>query len=164
MNAIAVTLKLDMREESTVGVKIAVLLSFNSSLNFVETFNIPVPHMIEKAIEVVKFIPQEQVQSRIMEKIIDTPVLQIQETDEVPWTQFIYKAVDVPVIVRRQVPIIRKVQKTAQVSRAQLIDKVMDVPVHMQRQGPSAHAEAKSQWTCKARSQCTCRGKFLMNC
>ena len=126
MNAIAVTLKLDMREDSTVGVKIAVLLSFNSSLNFVETFNIPVPHMIEKVIEVVKFIPQEQV------------------TDEVPWTQFIYKAVDVPVIVRRQVPIIRKVQKTAQVPQAQLIDKVMDVPVHMQRQGPSAHAEASS--------------------
>ena len=74
MNAIAVTLKLDMREDSTVGFKIAVLLSFNSSLNFVETFNIPVPHMIEKAIEVVKFIPQEQVQSRIMEQIIDTPV------------------------------------------------------------------------------------------
>ena len=118
MNAIAVTLKLDMREESTVGVKIAVLLSFNSSLNFVETFNIPVPHMIEKVIEVVKFIPQEQV------------------TDEVPWTQFIYKAVDVPVIVRRRVPIIRKVQKTAQVPQAQLIDKVMEVPVHMQRQVP----------------------------
>ena len=84
MNATAVALKLDMSEESTVGVKIAVLLSFNSSLNFVETFNIPVPHMIEKVIEVVKFIPQEQVQSRIMEKIIDTPVSQIQETDEVP--------------------------------------------------------------------------------
>ena len=125
-----------MREDSTVGVKIAVLLSFNSSLNFVETFNIPVPHMIEKVIEVVKFIPQEQVQSRIMEQIIDTPVSQIQETDEVPWTQFIYKAVDVPVIVRRQVPIIRKVQKTAQGSQAQLIDKVMEVPVHMQRQVP----------------------------
>ena len=45
----------------------------------VEEDDVPVPHVMEKTVEDVKFIPQERVQNRIMEQIIDVPGRRIQE-------------------------------------------------------------------------------------
>ena len=95
----------------------------------------------------MKLIPQERVQNRIMEQIIDMPVMmqcQVQKTVEVPQIQFIDKAVDVPVIVQRQVPIVRKVQKTVEVPQALSTDEVMDAPLTMQRQVPAVQVAQKT--------------------
>ena len=110
----------------------------------VEDTDIPVPQMMEKTIEVVKPIPQEQVQNRTMGRVIDVPVLQIQETVEVPQVQFIDRAVDVPVVMQRQVPIVQKVQRTVEVPQARSTDKVMDVPVIMQGQVPAVQVVPKT--------------------
>ena len=48
----------------------------------VEETDVPVPHMMEKTIEVVRFIPQERVQNRTVEQVIDEPDPQIQEAEE----------------------------------------------------------------------------------
>ena len=45
----------------------------------VEETDIPVPHMTKKTSEVVKFIPQEQVQNRTVRQIIDVPVPRVME-------------------------------------------------------------------------------------
>ena len=52
----------------------------------------------------------------------------MQKTVEVPQIQFIDRAVDVPVVMQRQVPIVQKVPKTVEVPQAQSTDKVVDVP------------------------------------
>ena len=70
---------------------------------------------MEKTSEAVKLIPQEQVRNHTVDQFID-------------------KTVDAPVIVQRQVPIVRKVQKTVEVLQAQSTDEVVDTPVIMQRQ------------------------------
>ena len=44
------------------------------------------------------------------------------------------EGMDAPVIVQRQVPIVRKVQKTVEVLQAQSTDEVVDTPMIMQRQ------------------------------
>ena len=106
----------------------------------IEKSDVLVPHLMEKTIEVVKLIPQERVQNRTVEQIIDMPVVvqrQVQETVEVPQLQFIDKAVDVPVVVQRQVPIVQKVQKTVEVPQAQSTNKMMNAPVIMDRQVPA---------------------------
>ena len=54
------------------------------------------------------------------------PVSHIQETVEVHQKQFIDKAVDVPIVLQRQVPIVRKMQKTVEVPQAQSTDKVIN--------------------------------------
>ena len=45
----------------------------------VEEDDVLVPHVMKKTIEDVKLVPQEQVQNRIMEQIIDVPGRQVQE-------------------------------------------------------------------------------------
>ena len=102
---------------------------------------------MEKTIEVVKFIPQERVQNRTVEQIIDMPVVvqrQVQETVEVPQIPFIDEAVDVPVVVQRQLPVVQKVQKTVEVPQAQSTDKVMNAPVILQRHVPTFQVVQKT--------------------
>ena len=106
--------------------------------------DVPVPHMMEKTIEVMKLIPLERVQNRTVEQVIDVPVLQIQETVEVLQIQLIDKVVDVPVLVQRQVPTVQKVQKTVKVRQEQFIDKVVDAPVIVQRQVPAIQVAQKT--------------------
>ena len=113
----------------------------------VEQTDVPVPHMMEKTIEVMKHNPQKHVQNHTVEQIMDMPVVvqrQVQKTVEVPQIQFIDKAVDVPVIVQRQVPIVRKVQKTVEVPQAQSTDEVMDAPVILQRHVPAVQVAQKT--------------------
>ena len=98
---------------------------------------------MEKTIEVMKHIPQEHVQNHTVKQVIDV-VAQIHETDEVLQIQFIDEAVDVPVIVQRQVPTVQKVQKTLEASQAQSTDKVMNAPVIMQRQVPAIQVAKKT--------------------
>ena len=50
----------------------------------------------------------------------------MQNTAEVPQVQFIDEAVDVPVVMQRQEPIVQKVQETVEVPQAQSTDEVMD--------------------------------------
>ena len=114
----------------------------------VEETEFPVPHMMEKTIEVVKLIPQEKVQNRTMERIIDMPVMaQHQVQKRLPrflQTEFIDKAVDVPVVMQRQVPTVQKVQKTAEVPQVKFIHKVVDAPVIMRRQVPAIQVAQKT--------------------
>ena len=72
----------------------------------VEETDIPVPHVMEKTIEVVKHTPQKQAQSCTVEQIIDAPVSQIQEKllEVIQLVKqarisecFIEKSIDVPV-------------------------------------------------------------------
>ena len=50
--------------------------------------------------------------------------------------KFIDKAVDVPVMLQRQVPVFQKMRKTVEVPQVQHINKFVDVPVVAQRQAP----------------------------
>ena len=68
----------------------------------------------------------------------------MQKTVDVPQTQFIDRAVDVPVFMQRQVPIVQKVQKIEEVPQVQSTDNVMDVPVDMQRQVPAVQVVQKT--------------------
>ena len=54
-------------------------------------------------------------------------------TVEVPQTQRVDKAVDVPVAMPRQTPVIQRVQKT-EIPQIQFIVRVVDVPVMAQEQ------------------------------
>ena len=67
-----------------------------------------------------------------------------QETVEVHQIQFIDNAVDVPVVMQRQVPIVQMVQKIVEVSQAQSIDMVLDLLVIMQRQVPAVQVVLKT--------------------
>ena len=109
-----------------------------------ETIDIPVPHVMEKTSQVVKLIPQEGVQNRTVGQIIDVPISQIQETVKVPQIQSIDTAVDVPVVVQRQVSIVQKLQKTVEVPQMHFIDNVMDIPVEMHRQVPAVQVVRKT--------------------
>ena len=99
----------------------------------------------EKVICCLKENQSEFSEDSTVEQIVDVPVPQIQEeTVEVPQIQFIDRAVDVPVFMQRQVPIVRKVQKIEEVPQAQSTDNVMDVPVDMQRQVPAVQVVQKT--------------------
>ena len=54
------------------------------------------------------------------------------------------EGMDAPVIVQRQVPIVRKVQKTVEASQAQPTDRVMNAPVIMQRHVPAVQVAQKT--------------------
>ena len=45
----------------------------------IEKSDVPVPHVMEKTIEVVKLIPQEQAQNRTVRQITDVPVPRVME-------------------------------------------------------------------------------------
>ena len=109
----------------------------------IEETDVPVPHMMEQTIEVVKHIPQEHVQNHTVKQIIDMPVM-VQETVEVRQIQFIDEAVDVPVIVQRQVPIVQRMQNTVEACQAQSTDRVMNAPVIMQRHVPAVEVAQKT--------------------
>ena len=84
----------------------------------------------------------------------------MQKTVEVPPIQFIDKTVDVPVVMRRQIPVVQNVQKTVEVPQVHVSspsvddmmhstfssskDTVMDVPVIMQRQVPAVQVVRKT--------------------
>ena len=68
----------------------------------------------------------------------------MQKTVDVPQIQFIDRAVDVPVFMQRQVPIVQKVQKIEEVPQAQSTDNVMDVPMDMQREVPAVQVVQKT--------------------
>ena len=70
--------------------------------------DVPVPHMMEKTIEVVKLIPQERAQNRTEEQTID-----------------------VPVEAQRRVPTIQLVKKTVEMPQVLIPDRVLGVPVVM---------------------------------
>ena len=46
--------------------------------------------------------------------------------------QYNEKEVEVPVMVRRQIPLVQRIQKMVEVPQVQYIDKVVDAPVNMQ--------------------------------
>ena len=54
------------------------------------------------------------------------------------------KVVEVPVMLRRQVPAIQKVQKTVEVPPVQYIGEIVDVPVVAQRQVPTFQTVQKT--------------------
>ena len=54
------------------------------------------------------------------------------------------EGMDAPVIMQRQVPIVRKVQKTVEASQAQPTDRVMNAPVIMQRHVPAVQVAQKT--------------------
>ena len=83
-----------------------------------------VPQVMAEIVEVVRVIPQERVQQRTVEQIVDVPVPQVVE-EIVEVVQIIPQGrlsvrindriVSVPVVMQRLVPIIQTVQKTVEV-------------------------------------------------
>ena len=82
----------------------------------------------------------------LAEKIVEGPVTQTQGKTqqvmnthvqyvvntveaEVPLSQFIDKAVDIPVVAQRQISMVLTVQKSIEISQLQYCDEVIDVPV-----------------------------------
>ena len=124
--------------------------------------DIPVPQVAEESIEMFNVLSQDHVQQRnverTIEETIDVPVTrvmektiegvkqipQVQKTVEVPQIQFIDEAVDVPVVMRRQVPVVQKMQKTVEASQVQSTDEVMNALVTMQRHVPAVQVAQKS--------------------
>ena len=108
---------------------------------------IPTIQPVQKTVE----LPQVQFLDRMVEQITETPAVSFaEETVETPKTQtqekvqLTDKAVDMPVVMQRQVPDVRKVLKTVEAPQARSTDKVVDVPVHMQRQVPAVQAVRKT--------------------
>ena len=130
--------------------------------------DVPVSQIQEETVEVIQLLPQDRMSDRVVEPIVDSPSStdsvadsshgeleqiiampvmvqrQVQKTVEVPQIPFIDEAVDVPVIVQRQVPIVQRVQKTVEASQAQSTDKVMNALVIMQRQVPAIQVAQKT--------------------
>ena len=51
---------------------------------------------------------------------------------EIQLTQYIYKFVDVPIVIQRQVPQVQTVPETAAVPTAHFVDRMLNVPVILQ--------------------------------
>ena len=107
--------------------------------------HVPVPHVTK---EVVRQMPVQVVQQ------IDVPFLQpfVQTVEEIVEVRQVHMVerpypvpvvvlqvliLDVPVVMPRQTPMIRKVPKTLEARHVQFIDRIVDVLGRAQRQVPS---------------------------
>ena len=98
--------------------------------------DVPVPEMVQQLVNLPKTVSEDGIQQRTVERIADIPVPQVVEelvevfklqiveeidekTVEVSQAQFLGKAVDTPVGMQRQVPMIQTVQKNMEVSPLQ---------------------------------------------
>ena len=86
----------------------------------------------------VQTIPRECISERITEQTVIIPVPQIGEEivevsqiipEDASQLQFIDKVVDIPVVARRQIPIVPEIQETIESPQVQNINKIVDVPV-----------------------------------
>ena len=122
--------------------------------------DVPLPEVVKQLVKLPKTVSEDGIQQRTVERIADIPVPQVVEelvevfllqiveeidekTVEVPQAQFVDKAVDTPVGVQRQVPLIQTVQ-TLEVPPLQFIGTAVDIPVVAQRQ---AHLNRNVQET-----------------
>ena len=111
---------------------------------------VPQVHVVRKTVEDTQFDIVQKTEMQVSEKTVEISQLQaVEKIDEIleirtdvgtqtgletaPVCQ-LTQAVDVPVVVQRQVPSIETVQKTVEVPQTQHIDKVADVPVARPRQ------------------------------
>ena len=129
----------------------------------VEETDIPVPHVMEKTIEVAKHIAQERTSDCVVEQTVDIPVQQkLEQTVEVVRTNCgrISSAADFSRDVQMQVQAVQVAQKTVKDPQTQSTSKVMripvapsmntvvDVPVVAQHQEPTVHsANKKGRWS-----------------
>ena len=111
----------------------------------------PAIQTLSQAVDIgqAQYIPQERVQQRTVEQIIDVLVPPaVDEIVEVPQERIseciVEQVIDVPsaarthvpVVTHRQVPTIQKVQKTFEVPQGKYVDGMMDMPAVCQRQAP----------------------------
>ena len=134
------------RGDSTIGAKIAELLSVNASKSDDEQLSLKecVNRMNGYTNDIYSIIGESvaAVASFLVLGILRKKSLQeesavkVQKTVEVPQVQYIDKNVDVPVVRQGQVPTVQAVQKTVEVPQFQFHDRAVDFPVSMQRQLP----------------------------
>ena len=63
---------------------------------------------------------------------------------EVPLSQFTGKAMNIPVVAQRQIPMDQTVQKTMEIPQLQCVDEVIDVPVVLVVQAPLVQVMMKT--------------------
>ena len=88
-------------------------------------------------VEKSKVIKQTGQKPIIQEKI--NPVTKHVEVPEVPLSQFTGKAMNIPVVAQRQIPMDQTVQKTMEIPQLQCVDEVIDVPAVFVEQVPHVH-------------------------
>ena len=91
-----------------------------------QTIDSPGISLAEKIVEG----PVTQTQGKT-QQVVNTHVQCVVNTveAEVPLSQFIDKAFDIPVVVQRQISMVLTVQKRIEISQLQYCDEVIDVPV-----------------------------------
>ena len=116
--------KFDVREDSTVGVKIAELLKLNVSTSIDEQFSLKVQKTAEvprtQFIDKVVDVPVDMQRQVQQFKLCRRPwrfhrfstVQTVQKTAEITQVQFLDKVVEMPTVVQRQVTMVQVVQKT----------------------------------------------------
>ena len=77
--------------------------------------------------------------------IIQEKIKPVTKHVEVPLSQFTGKAMNMPVVAQRQIPMDQTVQKTMEISQLQCVDEVIDVPAVFVEQVPHVHVVAKTQ-------------------
>ena len=102
-----------------------------------KTEEIPQVRHIDKVVGVqterkTTVVPQIQ----CFEPLVDMPVV-TQQTAEIP----VVMLKEVPVMVRRQIPLVQEIQKMVEVPQIQYIDKLIDAPVSMPARSSSARTE-----------------------
>ena len=121
-----------MREDSTVGVKIAELLRLNVSTLIDEQFSVKVQKTAQ--------VPQAQLIDKLGDVLVDMPrhvsaVQVAQKTAEISQVQFIDRVVSPLVVQQIQYQRCRRSRKSiVQITQMQFLDKVIVIPVVVQRQ------------------------------
>ena len=107
--------KFDVREDPTVGVKIAEVLRLNVSTSMVKQFSLKVQKTAE--------VPRTQ----FIDRVVNISVVQQMQVQE-------FKLCRRPLRFTDSVPMVQTIQKTEEISQVQFLDKVVEMPVVEQQQ------------------------------
>merc|ERR1712032_294706 len=88
---------------------------------------------VEEVVQVAKIIPQERVQQRTVEQVVDVPVPQVveeivEQVVDVPVPQTVEEVVQVPQVQVQEKIVQRAVEQVVQVPLPQVVEKVIEVP------------------------------------
>ena len=106
-----------MREDSTVGVKIAELWRLNVSTSIDEQFRLKV----QKTSEVSR--------TQFIDRVVNIPVVQQRQVQQFKLCRRSWRFTD-------SVPTVQMVQKIVEITQVQFLDKVVDMSVVVQHQVP----------------------------
>ena len=116
---------------------------------------VPVIQTGEKEQQVANTLVQHDVntveveKSKVITQTGQKPIIQekinpVTKHVEVPLSQFTGKAMNIPVVAQRQIPMDQTVQKTMEIPQLQCVDEVIDVPVVLVVQAPLVQVMMKT--------------------